>query len=143
MIVPDTNLLVFAYDQTSPHHHQARSWWEHCLNGREAVGIPEVVCMAFVRLGTHPTLHENPMDIEQATGIVRRWFDCPRVTALWGRETTLPRAWNLLEQAGRGGNLTTDAWVAALTVEADAVLHTHDAGFAIFSGLRWKNPIKK
>lgn len=143
MIVPDTNLLIFAYDRTSPHHAKAKTWWEGCLNGRESVGIPEVVSMAFVRLATHPTLHENPMEIERATGIVRTWMECPRVTPLLGRETTLPRAWHLLEKAGRGGNLVTDGWIAALTVEADAVLHTHDTGFAVFPGLRWKNPLRK
>jgi len=143
MIVPDTNLLLYAYDRTSPLHLPAKAWWEHCLNGRESVGLPEVVAMAFLRLVTHPTLHENPMGISQATGILFSWLECPPCQLLVGRETTLPRAWRLLSEAGRGGNLTTDGWIAALTIEADAVLHTADREFSRFPGLRSKNPLAK
>jgi predicted nucleic acid-binding protein len=28
MIVPDANMLIYAYDATSPRHKRARSWWE-------------------------------------------------------------------------------------------------------------------
>lgn len=143
MIVPDTNLLLYAYDRTSPLHAPAKVWWEHCLNGRESVGLPEVVAMAFLRLVTHPTLHKNPMGISQATEILSSWLRCPTCHLLSGRETTLPRAWRLVAEAGRGGNLTTDSWIAALAIEADAVVHTADREFSRFPGLRCKNPLAK
>ena len=47
MIVPDTNLLVFAYDSTSPCHAAAKKWWEDVLSGDKPVGIPWVVVLAF------------------------------------------------------------------------------------------------
>ena len=47
----------------------------------------------------------------------------------------------LLEALGTAGNLTTDAHLAALSIEHQAELHTTDADFARFSGLRWKNPL--
>jgi len=40
MIIPDLNLLRYAYDAASPHHDAAVSWWEGSLNGPEAVGLP-------------------------------------------------------------------------------------------------------
>ena len=43
MIVPDANLLIFAYDTTSPHHARARTWWEGALSADEPIGIPWVV----------------------------------------------------------------------------------------------------
>ena len=50
MIVPDANLLVFAYHDESPFHADARRWWEGLVNGGETVGIPWAVSTAFIRL---------------------------------------------------------------------------------------------
>ena len=40
-----------------------------------------------------------------------------------------------------GGNLTTDAHLAALAIEHDLEVCTTDTDFARFPGLRWKNPL--
>ncbi|HSL81781.1 MAG TPA: PIN domain-containing protein [Thermoanaerobaculia bacterium] len=48
---------------------------------------------------------------------------------------------DLLGEAGTAGNLTTDAHLAAIAIEYQAVLHTTDADLARFSGLRWRNPV--
>ena len=34
MIVPDTNLLVYAYNDDAPEYEAAKVWWECLLNGR-------------------------------------------------------------------------------------------------------------
>jgi predicted nucleic acid-binding protein len=47
----------------------------------------------------------------------------------------------LLESLGTAGNLTTDAHLAALAIEHQAELHSTDADFARFPGLRWVNPV--
>jgi len=44
---------------------------------------------------------------------------------------------DLLRRLGTAGDLTTDAHIAALEV------HTTDADFARFSGLRWRNPLQE
>lgn len=36
MIVPDTNLLPYAYDLESPFCERARQWWTECLKGNDA-----------------------------------------------------------------------------------------------------------
>jgi predicted nucleic acid-binding protein len=51
------------------------------------------------------------------------------------------RVLDLLQQAGVGGNLVTDAQLAALAIEHHAVLHTADTDFLRFPGVRWFNPI--
>jgi hypothetical protein len=38
MIVPDANLLLYAYDKTSPFHTKAKHWWEQCLSGYHSHG---------------------------------------------------------------------------------------------------------
>jgi predicted nucleic acid-binding protein len=39
------------------------------------------------------------------------------------------------------GPMTTDAQLAALTIEYGGVLHTSDRDFARFPDLRWVNPL--
>jgi predicted nucleic acid-binding protein len=47
-----------------------------------------------------------------------------------------------LKGLGSAGNLTTDAHLAALAIERGLILHTTDADFIRFPGLKWRNPLK-
>lgn len=50
-------------------------------------------------------------------------------------------AFRFLRAEGKGGNLTTDAHLAALAVEANATLQTADTDFLRFRGVRWLDPL--
>jgi toxin-antitoxin system PIN domain toxin len=141
MIVPDTNLLVYAYDETVPLHPAARRWWEDVLSGSEPVGIPWIVVLAFVRLLTHPALVENPMTVDQARSAVMAWFDRGQVRLLSPSATTVVTFFDLLGAAGTGGNLSTDAMIAALAMEYGGCVYSNDRDFARFPGLVWRNPL--
>ena len=39
MILLDSNLLIYAYEPESPHHEDARIWFEGVLNGPAKVGF--------------------------------------------------------------------------------------------------------
>ncbi len=43
MIIPDINVLLYAYDTESPFHKKAAKWWAECLSGTEPVGLAAVV----------------------------------------------------------------------------------------------------
>ena len=47
----------------------------------------------------------------------------------------------LLRGAGAGGDLTTDAWIAAIALAHGASVLMLDSDFARFPGLRWENPL--
>lgn len=141
MIIPDANLLIYAHDKTSPHHAKACRWWEAVLSGREPVGIPVVVALAFVRLVTHPTINENPMTIGMARERVESWEKVSLVSILMGSASTLRLAWQFLEAAEAGGNLTTDAMIAAHASEMGATVYSNDRDFARFPKIRWINPL--
>ena len=53
----------------------------------------------------------------------------------------IERVLGLLMDLGTAGNLVTDAQIAAVAFEHDAVVHTADADFIRFAGLRWLNPL--
>lgn len=143
MIVPDVNLLVYAYDETAPHHRAARAWWEKTLSGREAVGVPWIVVLAFCRLTTHPAICANPMTVRQARQAVEQWWTVPHVRFLAPTPATIQRFFDLLEAVGAGGNLCTDAMIAAQAIEQGGEVHSNDVDFGRFPGLVWTNPLRK
>jgi predicted nucleic acid-binding protein len=56
MIVPDPNLLLYAYNAHMPQHDAARRWWEGVMNSDELVGLPFEVAFGFVCVATNPRL---------------------------------------------------------------------------------------
>lgn len=141
MIVVDTNLLVFAYDATAPRHASARRWWEGVLSGDEPVGIPWVVVLAFTRLLTHPTICDRPVTAAEVRAIVETWLAESHVRLLSPTDETMRIFFSLLESAGTGGNLATDALIAAHAIEMAATVHSDDRDFVRFPSLRWQNPL--
>lgn len=141
MIVPDTNLLVYAYDAGSVHHQKAGVWWAACMNGSEAVGLPAPVVFGFMRLVTHPRVFQQPFSVSTAASRVRSWLARPHVRVIIPGETHPEAVIRLLEQAGTAGNLTTDAQIAALALQDSGVVHSNDTDFQRFPGLRWFNPL--
>jgi toxin-antitoxin system PIN domain toxin len=142
VIIPDANLVIYAHDQSSTHHLKAKHWWEGALSGREPVVIPFVVVTAFMRLVTHPTLNENPMSVAMARESIESWEKVPVVRFVSGTPDTLRLAWDLLEEAEAGGNLTTDAVIAAHSIESGGTVYSNDRDFGRFEKLRWINPLE-
>ena len=141
MIVPDVNLLVHAYNSESPVHERARGWWEDLLNGSRPVGLAWVAILGFIRISTHRQVLTQPLPVDAACDRARSWLARPYVTILHPGERHAEILFGLLEALGAGANLTTDAHLAALAIDHQAELHSTDADFQRFAGLRWLNPI--
>ncbi len=143
MIVPDINLLVYAYNELAPFHSNAKKWWEDLLSKDTLVGIPWAVSLGFIRLMTHRQVLEEPLAVETCCDIVQEWYERPNVQPLEPGSRHLLIFRNFLLEIGVGGNLVTDAHVAALAVEHSCELHSNDSDFSRFPGLRWLNPLAK
>ena len=141
MIVPDINLLLYAYDADSPFHAKAGAWWQDCLSGTEPVLLPKVVAFGFVRVGTNARAFRQPLTVEEAAFHVRSWLGQDVVSIPETSPDHIERVLSLLESLGTAGNLVTDAQIAAIAIENDAVVHTADSDFIRFKGLRWRNPL--
>ena len=141
MIVLDANLLLYASDDTSPHHAPARAWLGKVLSGPELIGLPWQVVCAFLRISTNSRIFANCLSMEQAVAVVQRWMDLKHVRLLVPGE----RHWVLLQKMVVGGQvrgpLVTEAQLAAITLEYGGVLYSTDRDFARFPGLRWVNPL--
>jgi len=71
MIIPNINLLVYAYNTEDPSYAQAKRWCEALLNGTDPVGLPWVTVCGFLCLITHPRVLIDPMSVVKATEQVR------------------------------------------------------------------------
>ena len=142
MIVPDANLLLYAYDAKSPHHLVARKWWESCLSGNEPVGLTFPVIFAFVRVSTLANVFEQPLSLTKATKQVELWVDRQVTRVLSPAADHCQQVLNLLrEAASAGGNLVTDAQVAAVAIAHGATVHTADRDFMRFQKLNCYYPL--
>jgi toxin-antitoxin system PIN domain toxin len=141
MIVPDVNLLVYAHNRAAPGHERARTWWEDSIRREQPIGMPWAVMLGFVRLVTHPSVLVTPLAPVDAIGQVREWLEQPSVRILEPGPRHLDLLGELFATTGVAGSLTTDAHLAALAIEHQAELHSNDADFARFPGLRWRNPM--
>lgn len=141
MILPDINLLLHAYNSESPTHGAARDWWEDLMNSPGLVGLAWITILGFVRISTHRHILSHPLPVEAACAAARSWLGQPQVSVLHPGDRHAEILFGLLSSLGTAGNLTTDAHLAALAIEHQAELHTTDADFRRFPGLRWSNPL--
>jgi toxin-antitoxin system PIN domain toxin len=141
MILPDINLLVYAYNADAPRHRKAKAWWEGVMNDGSVVGIPWAVACGYIRLMTHPRVLERPLPPAEAVGHVREWLARPATEVLVPGNRHLDILGRLLDEVGVAGSLTTDAHLAAMAIEHQCVLNSNDTDFSRFSGLRWVDPL--
>ncbi len=137
----DLNLLLYAVDSDAAPHERARAWLEEVLSGTETVGFAWTVLLGFARLSTNPRIYERPLSSRAALDLIDGWLAQPVATVVepTARHAAILR--ELLEPLGVGGNLVSDAHLAALSIEHGAELCSRDNDFARFSGVRWIDPL--
>jgi uncharacterized protein len=138
--LPDANVLLYALDDTSSRHEGARAWLDETLSGNEEVGFAWVVLLAVLRLTTRPSIFARPLRTGEASDIIDEWLAQPCALVLHPtiRHAALMRGF--LTAAGTAGNLTTDAHLAALSVEYGAAICSYDTDFSRFPGIQLINP---
>lgn len=142
MIVPDVNLLLYAHFTPYAEHLRARAWWEGLVNGTREVGLAAPVLFGFVRLATSRRVFVEPMSVDGAVARAESWLAWPHVHLLAPGPRHAAIALGLLREAGTAGALTTDAQIAAHAVELRGEVHSNDADFGRFQGVRWVNPLR-
>lgn len=142
MIIPDINLLVYAYDESSPYHKKAKPWLSALLDGQEEVGFPLVSVLGFIRLSSNPKIFENPLAPSAACEIASSWLSTPQAALLAAGSDHLTILQKLLKGSHAASALTTDAHIAALAIEHRGIIHSNDQDFRRFEGIKCVNPLK-
>lgn len=138
MILPDVNVLLYAFRDDSVDHHRYRAWLEAVVNGDEAYGMSSQVLCSVARIATHPRIYVAPSRLEDAFAFARVLLEQPHCTVVQPGARHFSIFEDLCGKAKANGNLVQDAWFAALAVESGCEWVTTDGDFARFPGLRWR-----
>ncbi|ANS80659.1 Toxin 1, PIN domain [Serinicoccus hydrothermalis] len=140
MKVVDANVLLYAVNPSARHHEASRRWLDGALSGSETVGFSWLVLTAFVRLSTKVGLFPHPLQPGQAIAVVRAWLGAPGARMLEPGGAHLTLMESILSEVGSGGNLVSDAHLAAIALEANAGVVSYDTDFSRFERVRCSRP---
>jgi len=140
MILPDVNVLIYAFRKEVPQHTVCRKWLDNTVLGVERFGISPLALAAVVRVTTNRHVYTTPSSFEAVFGFCEDLLGQPHCQIVEPRE----RHWEIfnrlcIETETRGPRVT-DAWYAALAIEWGCEWITLDRDYARFPGLRWRVP---
>ena len=130
MKLVDANVLLYADNESAQQHDQAITWLERALEGNEPLLVPWLSALAFLRISTHPGIHDMPHTVASAMTFLKVVIQSPHVIA------GVPdgRHWDRVE------TLLGATGVAALALQYDATVVSFDNDFTRFPGVRWELP---
>ncbi len=140
MILPDANVLLYAVNTASNEHAASIRALRQGFESPQGVALAWTALLAFLRLSTRRGIFPRPLSVEDAMRVVESWLAQPRALVVNPGARHAGILGRLLMSAGSGGNLTTDAHLAAVAVEHGAAIVTYDRDFARFEGVRWRLP---
>lgn len=143
MILPDVNILVYAFRREAEAHDGYAAWLNGARAGEEDLALVDPVLTGFVRIVTNPRVFADPAPTGDALSFVERLRASPAARAL----ASTSAAWDRMRSLADGdrlvrGNLVPDAWLAALALTTGARVATSDAGFGRFPDLDWFDPVR-
>ena len=140
MILPDVNVLIYAFRADLPQHAICRPWLSGIVRGEARFGLSPAVLSAVVRITTNPRVFATPSALDEAFGFCADLLQQPH------REIVQPgaRHWAIFKRlclaTQTRGSRVSDAWFAALAIEWGCEWITFDRDYARFPGLRWTLP---
>ncbi|MDZ4843894.1 MAG: type II toxin-antitoxin system VapC family toxin [Hyphomicrobium aestuarii] len=140
MIMPDVNVLIYAFHANSPHHGRCRPWLESVVRDDAAFGISKLALSAVVRVTTNRKSFADAVSLKEAFAFCNWLLEQPNARLVEPGE----RHWRIFErlchETDTTGARVTDAWFAALAIEHGCEWVTFDRDFARFPGLKWSVP---
>jgi toxin-antitoxin system PIN domain toxin len=136
VILPDVNLLVYAFRTDAPQYAISRAWLHRMIVGDASFALSRLTLSALVRITTNRRSYPDPSTLQDAFGFCDDLLKQPHCRLIEPGE----RHWNIFTrlcvETNTLGARTTDAWYAALAIEWGCELLTFDRDFARFPGLR-------
>jgi len=136
----DANILIYASNVDDELHDDARSLLERLAGGPDLFYIFWPAIMGFLRIGTHPAIFPQPIDLPSAIAAVDALLERPTVRTPGEGE----RFWELFrETAGSdsAANHVPDAHLASLMRQHGvAVIYTRDRDFHRYDGIEMRDP---
>ncbi len=142
MIALDTNLLVYAHREDSPHHLAAAQALRAAVVAPGGCAIPWPCLHEFLAVVTHPRIYSPPSSALVALEAVDALAALPNVRFLHETSGHLTELRTLITQGDVRGARVHDARVAAICIaHGVSELWSADRDFSWFPGLRTVNPL--
>ncbi len=140
MILPDVNVLIYAFRTDVPQYAICNPWLTRVVADGAWFGISPLALGAVVRITTNPRSFAQPSTLHEVFTFADYLLAQPNCHIVEPGE----RHWGIfrrlcMDTATRGPRVT-DAWYAALAIERGCEWITLDRDFARFPGLKWSAP---
>jgi toxin-antitoxin system PIN domain toxin len=137
----DTNVLLYASDQSSAFHDRALALLGTLATGPDLVYLFWPVALGYLRISTHRAIFQKPLSAAEAMANVDDLVSRPHVRT--GGE--VDGFWNRYREVTDGvpvrGNLVPDAHIVALMRQHGVtMIWTHDRDFLKFQGINVRDP---
>lgn len=144
MFVVDTNVLVYAADESAPEHMRCRTLLEHWRRRQGAWYLTWGICYEFLRVITHPRVLRRPWSATTARGFLEAVQASPGLGMLVPTERHAGvLAEVVADVPGLSGNLWHDVHTAVLMREHGIRrVCTRDMDFHRFSFLEPVDPLR-
>ncbi|HMO79283.1 MAG TPA: PIN domain-containing protein [Pyrinomonadaceae bacterium] len=143
MILPDVNVLIYAYNSASRHHERCAEWLESILNGDSAVCFSWHTILGFVRIVTTVRMVPRPFSAVEAMEIADELLRSPVSKMLIPGDGHFGIFRQLVLDSGISGARLADAHIAALAIEHGATVASADRDFRVFDGLKLIDPLSQ
>lgn len=142
MILPDVNILIYAFRAEAPDHERYRDWLTGLLGADSPFAMAELVLSGFLRIATSRRVFTTPAPLERALAFVETLLEQPTCSVVRPGRRHWEIFTRLCRETSAHGPLVPDAHFAALAIEHGCEWVTCDRDFARFTGLRWRHPFE-
>jgi len=143
MILPDVNILIYAFRTDLPQHADCRQWLLDVIAGDSRFGLSPMVLSAVIRITTSARAFKAPSTLEEAFGFCEDLLGQPHCQIVQPGERHWAVFRRLCIETDTRGSRVSDAWFAALAIESGCEWITLDRDYARFPGLNWRVPIAR
>ena len=78
MLLPDVNVLVYAFRPDAPRHEDYAAYVQAMARSESAFGLSDLVCNDFIRIVTHPKIFTPPAAAAEALESGSQWVTSDR-----------------------------------------------------------------
>ena len=140
MILPDVNVLIYAFRKDVPQHGECNRWLNQVITAYANFAISRLALSAVVRITTDRRVYRTPSSLREAFDFAEFLLDQSNCVIVEPGERHWAIFQRLCAETNTTGRRITDAWYAALAIEWDCEWITFDRDYARFPGLKWRLP---
>jgi uncharacterized protein len=140
VILPDVNILIYAFRADSTRHAVCKRWLQAIVRGDAQFGLSPLALSAVARIVTNPRIFIQPSSVEEVFAFCDNLLGQPHCEPV----RPGPRHWSIFTRICLGADIRgpriSDAWFAALAIERGCTWISYDREYARFPELDWREP---